>query len=467
MRAWRSDSQARIAPSLAGSRLIRRIVLFSFLIASWLGAAAGVARAADPADTIRTDDGGFNVRVIEEKTLAKVKAKVAAIKAREAAEKAAGIPKPPQPPDTPDSLDVPDVPEPPDFDRSDANALVRFGEDVTIPADKVIEGDVVAIGGDITVLGRVRGDAVSVGGAVSVKGNGVIEGDAVSLGGGVRTEDSASVGGSNVSVGTWNLGHGAHFVPALGIIGALSFGTWVLTTLARILLTLFFAWIALMLLRDRMLVATRKVGEQFGASFLWGLLMWAALILIVPVGIVAMILVDAIAVVILCITIIGIPVALLLVVALVLAIVALVVAVVFAMFLGYVNGAMYLGRRVLAGRVQGEPKPMLALLIGLLLVALIALAGKLIGFIGIFVFHPLSIAFAIAAGALSFILTTAGLGAMWVSRFRGDGSPSWGGRAPNWGPAPSATGGGASAGTPTGEGGPSVPASEPPPPPVA
>ena len=179
----------------------------------------------------------------------------------------------------------------------------------------------------------------------------------------------------------------------------------------------------------------------------------------------ALILVDAIAVVILCITIIGIPLALLLVVALVLAIISLIVGVAFAIFLGYANGAMYLGRRILAGRTDGEPKPLLAILVGFVAVALIAAAGKLIGFIGFFAFHPLGIAFAIAAGALSFILTTAGLGAMWVSRLRGDGPSPWHAGTPNWGPASSPPPGGASyaSGTP---GGAAAGASTPEPPPA-
>src|SRR6185503_5742068 len=109
---------------------------------------------------------------------------------------------------------------------------------------KVVEGDVVAIGGDSTVYGRVRGDAVAVGGAVRVKDAGAVEGDA------------GTVGGSNVSIGKWDFGgRGWHMLPALGMFGALGVGVWFLKTIVEILLTLFFAWVALLLLRDRMLRA--------------------------------------------------------------------------------------------------------------------------------------------------------------------------------------------------------------------
>ena len=47
---------------------------------------------------------------------------------------------------------------------------MRFGEDITIPADKVVDGDVVAIGGNVIVYGRVKGDVTSVGGTVELRG---------------------------------------------------------------------------------------------------------------------------------------------------------------------------------------------------------------------------------------------------------------------------------------------------------
>jgi hypothetical protein len=397
-------------------------------LAATLVLAAVIVEKAQAADSTAVDDGGFSVRVVEEGAKGKARARVA--------------PTPPDAPGTPGAApDAPDTPEPPDFDRdgSNANDLVRFGEDIEIPAGKVVEGDVVAIGGDITVHGRVRGDAVAVGGAVRVKGAGAVEGDAVSLGGGVSTTDSASVGGSNVSIGKWDFGgHGWNVIPALGMFGALGAGMWLLSTCVEILLTLFFAWIALLLLRERILRAGEVLASHFGRSFLFGLAAWAGLVLAVPVGIVTLVVAGAIAVVILCVTIIGIPLALLLVVALVLAIIGLVVAVILAAFLGYVNGAMYLGRRVLGSRFGASTKPIVAVLAGLLIVALIEGVGELLGAAGFFLMHPFSIAFGIAAGALTFILTTAGLGAYVESRF-GTGSRGPGLGRYNWGSgAPSA-----------------------------
>jgi len=447
MRAYRSNVRALLAPSLTKSRLaaLTTLLLLGLAAIAGLSAAFGVQKAR-AADSTSVDDGGFSVRVVEEKGAARSRSK--------------SVPKAP---DTPDSPDSPEVPEPPDidFNRTDANDLVRFGEDIEIPADKVVEGDVVAIGGDITVHGRVRGDAVAVGGAVRVKGAGAVEGDAVSLGGGVSTTDSASVGGSNVSIGKWDFGgHGWNALPALGMFGAIGAGMWLVSTLVEILLTLFFAWIAFLLLKDRILRAAEVLAAQFGRSFLLGLLAWAGLVLAVPVGVLTIVVAGAIAIVILCVTIIGIPLALLLVVALVLAIIGLLVGVVLAAFLGYVNGAMYLGRRVLGSRFGAATKPMVAVLAGILIVAMIEGVGEILGAAGFFLMHPFSIAFGIAAGALTFILTTAGLGAFVESRFGATltiGKDAASATTYNWGPG--------TRGTPPPPAAPAAPSPPPPPPP--
>jgi hypothetical protein len=442
------------------------LTLLLLALSAALGSRVVPAERSWAADTTATDDGGFNVRVVEEGAAGKAayaKAREAYAKAREAVERAraaaerAGARDAPEPPAVPEPPAAPEDADLP-FDRASANDLVRFGEDIEIPAGKTVEGDVVAIGGDITVYGRVRGDAVAVGGAVRVKGTGAVEGDAVSLGGGVSTTDSASVGGSNVSIGAWDFGRGWKAMPAIGAIGAFGAGMWLISALVELLLTLFFAWIALLLLRDRILRAGEVLAQHFGRSFLLGILAWAGLVLAVPVGIVTLLIVSAVAIVILCITIIGIPLALLLVVALVLAMMGLVVGVLFAAFLGYVNGVMYLGRRVLGTRFGAATKPIVAIVAGLLVVIAIEGIGKLLGTVGIFLVHPLSIAFGIAAKALSIIITTAGLGAFVESRF-GTGAAGPRESTYNWGPV-----GPASAGPPPAATGKATPVPPPIPP---
>jgi hypothetical protein len=436
MRAWRSDSRARNA-CLRTPRHLFLLALFAFWITAGFVAVRDVVAAPartsarPPADTTR-DESGFKVRVVED--------------SKGKRSSSAGLPDAPTPPDVPEANpEPPDVPDTPDFDHdhSDSNDLVRFGEDITIAADKVVDGDVVAIGGDVTVLGRVKGDVVAVGGAVEVKGAGAVEGDAVSLGGGVSTADSASVAGSNVSIGTMRFWRGQGMLPMLGFAGAVGFGAWLISMIGKTLLTLFFAWIVLLLWKDGFLRAEQKLREQFGKSFLWGMITMAGLVVAIPVGIISLVLVGAIAIVILCITLIGIPVALLLVIALVLAIIALIVGVIFAVFMGYLNGVHYLGRRILGARADGK-SPIIAILVGIAVIVALGIAAHLVGLLGLILFHPLSIAFGIAARALSFILTLAGLGALWLSFVQGGGFSSI--RSYNWGRRPSAAAPGAAPG---------------------
>lgn len=404
MRAWRFNSWKRIARALMSPHFVALLVL-AFAILAPLS--RGAAQTKTAADSVSSDESGFNVRVREETTnTTRIREKVdrAIERAQRQAERAAAsIPEPPEPP------------EPPDFDHSEGNDLVRFGEDITIPEGRVIEGDVVAVGGSITVLGRVKGDAVSVGGTVRVQGKGVVEGDAVSLGGGVQTSDSASVGGSDVSVGKVDFGRMGRMWPVIGAAGLIGTGAWLIELFVGLLITLFVAWLSLLLLRDRLEHAAGVIHERFGKSFVMGLLGWVLLVLAVPVGIIALVITSVIAIVILCITIIGIPVAILLVIALVLGVIGIVMGAVYAAFLGYITGAMFLGRRLLGNRVA--TKPLMAIAAGVLLIGLLDFAGEVIGTISFFAFHPVGMAFGFAAALLSFIVASAGLGAFVTVRF--------------------------------------------------
>jgi len=386
-----------------------------------------------------TSDGGFNVRVVEDQTSSsradqeRIRQKVERIKQEALEAKRQGKVIKLDTPDTPEPPDTPDEPAKLEFDSSDNN-LVRFGEDITIPEGKVIDGDVVAIGGSVTVLGRVKGDCVSVGGAVHVKGKGVVEGDAVSMGGGVTTSDSGSVAGSNVSLGNLPSATSEHFWPTVGFFGAVGTGIWLLKCLVQLLLTMFFAWLALLLMRERMTYAVQVMTEHFGKSFLWGLLGWAAMVIAIPTGIVMLVLVCVIAIAILAITIIGIPLAILLALAMVLAIIGICVGSLLTVFVGFLNGAMFLGQRILGRDSERGSKPLFAILVGLLLLSVLSLVGHLLQLVGMMVFHPIAIALGIASGALAAIVTTAGFGAMVITRFGTGPNSAWFGGGSQWWP---------------------------------
>lgn len=76
---------------------------------------------------------------------------------------------------------------------------VRFGRNIEVTDDEVVDGDLVVVGGNIFVAGQVLGDVVAVGGNVDVSGD--VVGDVVSIGGVAHLGPTASVSGDLVIVG--------------------------------------------------------------------------------------------------------------------------------------------------------------------------------------------------------------------------------------------------------------------------
>lgn len=77
--------------------------------------------------------------------------------------------------------------------------VVKFG-DIVIEDNLRVSGDVVSIGGDITVFGRVRGDVVSVFGDVFLEGDAYVEGDVAAPFGTIFQDDDAVVEGDKATV---------------------------------------------------------------------------------------------------------------------------------------------------------------------------------------------------------------------------------------------------------------------------
>ena len=73
--------------------------------------------------------------------------------------------------------------------------MIRFVGNVLIEEDEVVVGDVVTIGGSITVLGNVVGDVVAVFGGVKLGPKAVVDGDVVSVGGKTEVSEGARVSG--------------------------------------------------------------------------------------------------------------------------------------------------------------------------------------------------------------------------------------------------------------------------------
>ncbi len=76
--------------------------------------------------------------------------------------------------------------------------IVRLGTDIHIAKNEIVKGDVVAVGGDILVEGKVEGDVVSIGGDISITSDANIEGDVLTSFGKIEIKPGAKVSGDIV-----------------------------------------------------------------------------------------------------------------------------------------------------------------------------------------------------------------------------------------------------------------------------
>jgi hypothetical protein len=274
------------------------------------------------------------------------------------------------PPDHPDVPEPPVPPEPPD-NLGRSGDIMRLGSDVTIEKGQVVDGDVVAIGGDVKIEGQVRGDVAALGGDLHLGSESRVNGDVACLGGALTEEPGAFVGGQRVTaVGAF---HGkdkfkhlpgmVHEIePWIGVAKVAKSFVWLL-----VLLALCWAYITFAPQRTATVVST--IRHEPGHSLLAGFL---SLIMIVP-SLVAL----AIVMVILCITIIGIPVA-------IAALFVYLGLVAVLLTWGFVGGIAWFGERI---PVSG-PQPVALLraaLIGTLVVQGLRIVGavlQLVPFVG-------------------------------------------------------------------------------------
>jgi len=107
------------------------------------------------------------------------------------------VPAPAFPPPPP-----PEEPGPPEPIRRKTLAydLVRAGQDVIVREDEIVRGDVILLGGDLRADGEIDGSAVVVGGRIDLGPRARVDGEVVALGGRVETAPGATVRGGVVGL---------------------------------------------------------------------------------------------------------------------------------------------------------------------------------------------------------------------------------------------------------------------------
>lgn len=227
-----------------------------------------------------------------------------------------------------------------------AGDLVRLNADVTVgPAETY--GSVVVMNGSIVVDGHVENDAFTAKGDIIVHDGGSIGGDAVSLTGNVTTEGSGTIGGQRVEIGSGAVEPGGVSIPhppvVVGGFHGGGIGGWIALTLGALGVGLLLVLISGNSLR----AVGREISDRTGRTVL--------------VGFLALIGVPVVFIVLL-ISVIGIPVALLLI-----PLVPL-----FSLY-GMFALALVVGERLLAAFDSPQTKDVWAMVAGVLLIGLIRL----------------------------------------------------------------------------------------------
>jgi hypothetical protein len=276
--------------------------------------------------------------------------------------------------------------------------VVRVGGSVTVEADEFVRGDVVAVGGAARINGEVDGNVVAIGGGVTLGPSAFVHGDVTSVGGGVYRDATAVVRGGVQDIGIgglwvgdwgrrgdwdWNWGG---FYPVARLTG----------TLVRITLLAILVAVVLFVARQPVEQIAERVAADPVKSWFVGFL---AEMLFLPVLIMT--------VVVLAISIIGIPLLVLVPIA--------IVAGLLVMLVGFTAVAYQIGR-LLQDKIDVlRTRPYAATLAGILLIVSPVLLARLLNLSGDFWFMVWPVA---AVGFLfEYIAWTTGLGAAALARW--------------------------------------------------
>ncbi len=269
--------------------------------------------------------------------------------------------------------------------------IVRFGKDIHIRKNEMVQGDVFSIMGDVIVEGKVRGNVISVMGNIELDSTAIVNGDVVSVLGSLNDSDGARVRGETITVAR-DLGD----IPVGPFIfGSHGYGGGFFKILGRIVMFIIGALLMLLIiyfLPSRMKESSSYIFGSFFKSLGVG-------ILVIIFGSI----IVAILVAILSITIIGIPVAILLA----LSFAALI-------FLGYFVSAYALGHFV-TGRMKMENEsPFISGILGLFLLAVLGLLGNILWFLPFFT--PARYLLNSLGGFVNFLAVFTGTGAFIISK---------------------------------------------------
>lgn len=319
---------------------------------------------------------------------------------------------------------VPPLPFPPLERRTTSSGIVRFGGSVQVDADERVRGDVLALGGPVVIDGEVTGDVVVIGGSARFGPEAEILGEVTVIGGPIDRARTASIrrgineiGFDSIDFGDFEVGEWFRLGGGPMMWRGWSRGGWDLAgTVLRLIFLALIACIVVFVAQGSVeRVAARSAAEPLKA----GVIGFLTQILLVPILVLGIL--------ILVVSIIGIP----LLVLLPFAILALFVA----MVVGFTGAAHALGGW-LGHRMGRATQPIyLSVWVGIALMLLPTMAGEAFDLAG-GPFRVFAVLLVLTGALIEYAVWTSGLGAIVLNRF---GSPLPAAGAPAVPPAPSPT----------------------------
>lgn len=270
--------------------------------------------------------------------------------------------------------------------------VVQFGKRITIASDELVNGDVVNFCSDIDIDGKVMGDVAAICGNVRLGPQAIVNGQVVSILGNVTKEPGAVVRGETAVVGR---SHRTRTGPGLVWSWGPPLGKGLFGAGARVVLLIILALLMLLILY---FISGRlqRAAQYLSASFLKSL--GIGILVLFPGTLFAVILT-----IILCITIVGIPVAVLLMLSL------------FALFvLGYFTSALELGKFVARKLNTETDSPYVHGILGLFLLAILGIIAAIM-YLNPF-FGPARLSLRILGGLFNLVAVTVGVGAFIASK---------------------------------------------------
>lgn len=268
--------------------------------------------------------------------------------------------------------------------------IVKFGKSVFVASDEMVRGDLVVFGGNAIIEGRVTGNVFVIGGNIRARSGAEIKGDAMVIGGVLDEDDDVIIHGERLLFDD--------LVPDLGV-GMFSHSPWVRWAVLPVwfFIKLVLAFLVLLFLRERISVGDEHMAsnplKSFGAGILTAVVgLFALLIVMIP----------------LVITVIGIPLALLLVVS---------CAGVF--IIAWTVFAFALGRAVVARMGSVSQSAFFFVFVGAVVLFLPDVIAAFLRLAPGTPFAPLGLAFKALGMLFGVFAYMTGLGAIVLSRFGG------------------------------------------------